>query len=436
MTAIPAIPVPAPVSIPELAGPPVWPASAVARPGGDIAVAGVPLTEPAERYGTPVRVVDEEEVRAGARAWRRALPDADVVYAAEAFLCRAVVDWMAEEGLGLAVRSADELELAAARGFPADRIVLHGTAKSPRDLRTALRLGVGRIVIDSPCEIARIASQVPGPEPQQVLIRVRPGAGAEGEFGLSVAGGEAEDAVARVLGQPCLELVGLHSDPGSRVTSVSPEPHARAVRRLVALLTRIRDRFGITLPELDLGGGFATARLPGEPAPPPAAYARRIQDELLRACAATDLPVPRITVEPGRSLMAPAGVTLHRVLAIGRTPGGRTLVAVDGGPGEGPGPAPSVRMIGRVSSAPMRTATVVGRHGGPGDVLAEGVELPEDVRPGDLLAVPGSGAYGAATAPGCPAASRPPVVAVRAGRARLLVRRETYEDVRARDIGL
>ncbi|MFF3552115.1 diaminopimelate decarboxylase family protein [Streptomyces tsukubensis] len=430
MTAVPAIPVPAPVSFPEFAGPPVWPASAVARPGGDVALAGVPLTGPAERYGTPVHVLDEEEVRAGARAWRRALPDADVVYAAEAFLCRAVVDWMADEGLGLAVRSADELELAASRGFPADRMVLHGAAKSPRDLRTALRLGVGRIVIDSPCEIARLASQVPGPEPQQVLIRVRPGDGAEGEFGLSAAGGEAEDAAARVLGQPCLELVGLHCDPGSGAASPSPspEPYARAVRRLVVLLARIRERCGVALPELVIGGGFAPGRAPGT-------YARRIQGELLRACAESDLPVPRITVEPGRSLIAPAGVALHRVLAIGRTPGGRTLVAVDGGRDDGPGPAPSVRMIGRVSSAPMRTATVVGRLGGPGDVLADGVELPEDVRPGDLLALPGSGARGVPAA-GCPAAGRPPVVAVRDGRARLLVRRETYEDLRARDIGL
>ncbi|MFJ8228742.1 diaminopimelate decarboxylase family protein [Streptomyces sp. NPDC094448] len=429
MTAVPAIPVSAPVSFPEFAGPPVWPASAVARPGGDIALAGVPLTGLAERYGTPVRVLDEEEVRGRARAWRRALPDAEVVYAAEAFLCRAVVDWMADEGLGLAVRSAEELELAASRGFPADRMVLHGAAKSPRDLRTALRLGVGRIVIDSPCEIARMASQVPGPEPQQVLIRVRPGAGAEGEFGVSAAGGEAEDAAARVLGQPGLHLVGLHCEPGSGAASLSPEPYARAVHRLVALLARIRERSGVALPELVLGGGFGATRAPG-------AYARRIQGELLRACAESDLPVPRITVEPGRSLVAPAGVALHRVLAIGRTPGGRTLVAVDGGRDDGPGPAPSVRMIGRVSSAPMRTATVVGRAGGPGDVLADGVELPEDVRPGDLLALPGSGACRVPAAPGCPAAGRPPVVAVRDGRARLLVRRETYEDLRARDIGL
>ncbi|MGV9313196.1 diaminopimelate decarboxylase family protein [Streptomyces sp. NPDC003691] len=446
MTAVPMAPTPAtsirasaPVPVPGMTDPPPWPGSALARPGGDVAMAGVPLTEPAERYGTPVRVIDEEAVRAGARAWRRALPDADVVYAAEAFLCRAVVDWMADEGLGLAVGTADELELAASRGFPADRIVLHGPAKSPRDLRTALRLGVGRIVIDSPCEIARIASQAPGPEPQQVLIRVRPGNGspaARPEFGVA-AGPETEEAVARVLGQPRLQLVGLHCPPDSGATA--PARYAGAVRGAVALLARIRDRFGVPLPELDLGGGFALPfalpGVPGHPAPPPAAYARRIEGELLRVCAEFDFSVPRLTVEPGRSLTAPAEVVLHRVLAVGRGPGGRALVAVDGGPGEAAGAAP-VRLIGRLSPAPVRPATVVGRHGGPGDVIADGAELPVDVRPGDLLAVPAPGAYGVPTAPGGRYAVRPPVVAVRGGRARLLVRRETFEDVRRRDIGL
>ncbi|MER5882975.1 diaminopimelate decarboxylase [Streptomyces sp. NPDC001941] len=437
------------VPISGLGAPSVWPASAVRAPGGDVAVGGVPLAELADRYGTPVYVVDEDEVRARARAWRRALPDAEVVYAAKAFLCRAVVDWVEEEGLGLDVCSAGELELAATRAFPPERMVLHGNAKSPEDLRAALRLGVGRVVVDSDCEIARLAAHVPAHERQRVLVRVLPGieagghrkirTGGEGQkFGLSLAGGDAEDAVARILGQPRLELVGLHCHLGSQVTA--PEPYGEAVRRVVEFLAVLRDRYGVTLPELDLGGGFAVAYRAGDPAPAPEAYASLITRELADVCAEFDFPAPRLTVEPGRSIAAPAGVALYRVLAVKRG-GGRTFVAVDGGMSDNPRPSLygaryTVRVVGRASSAPVRTATVVGRHCEAGDVLAEAAELPEDVRPGDVLAVPASGAYQVSMASGYNMTGRPPVVAVRDGRSRLLVRRETLEDVRARDIGL
>ncbi|MFD7441211.1 diaminopimelate decarboxylase [Streptomyces sp. NPDC059909] len=431
------------------ASPSVWPASAVSAPGGDVTVGGVSLTGLAERYGTPTYVLDEGEVRARARAWQRALPDAEIVYAGKAFLCRAVVDWVEEEGLGLDVCSAGELELAATRGIPPDRIVMHGNAKSPEDLRTALRLGVGRIVIDSDCEIARLAAQVPGPDAQQVMVRVLPGieagghekirTGAEGQkFGLSIAEGDAEHAIARILGQPRLELVGLHCHLGSQIAT--PEPYAQAVRRLVSFLARIRDRYGITLGELDLGGGFAVAYLPGDPAPTPAAYGRRIDDELRYACHGSGFPVPRLTVEPGRSIMAPAGVALYRVLSVKRS-AGRVFVAVDGGMSDNPRPALygaryTVRMVGRASAAPMRATTVVGRHCEAGDVLAKSVELPEDVRPGDVLAVPASGAYQVSMASGYNTTGRPPVVAVTEGRSRLLVRRERLEDLLRRDVGV
>jgi diaminopimelate decarboxylase len=429
--------------------PTVWPVSAVSAPGGDIAVAGVSLADIAERYGTPTYVIDEGEVRARAQAWRKALPQADVVYAAKAFLCRAVVDWMEQEGLGLDVCSAGELELAATRGFPADRIVLHGNAKSPQDLRTALRLGVGRIVIDSDGEIARLAAQVPGPGAQRVMVRVLPGilagahrkvqTGAEGQkFGLSIANGEAEDAIERILGQSRLELVGLHCHLGSQITEA--QPYAEAVRRVVAFMARVRDRHGVTLPELDMGGGFAAAYLPGDAAPAPSVYGRLITDTLASACAEHGLPVPRLTVEPGRSVMAPAGIALYHVLSVKRT-GGSVFVAVDGGMSDNPRPALygaryTVRRVGRASDAPMRTATVVGRHCEAGDVLAEGVELPDDIRAGDVLAVPASGAYQMSMASGYNMTGRPPVVAVAEGRPRLLMRRESFEDLRLRDVGL
>ncbi|MEU1626015.1 diaminopimelate decarboxylase [Streptomyces sp. NPDC020096] len=442
----------APAALPELpgAGPlDVWPTSTRPAPRGDLTVGGVALAELADRFGTPLYVLDEAEVRARAQAWRRALPDADVVYAAKAFLCRAMLHWIGEEGLGLDVCSAGELEFAATCGFPADRIVLHGNAKSPEDLRAALRLGVGRIVLDAGCEVARLAALLPERSYQQVMLRVLPGieagshpavrTGAAGQkFGLPIAGGEAQDAVERILGQPRLDLVGLHCHLGSQITTV--EPYLRAVRRLVPFLARLRDRYGIALPELDLGGGFGVAYRPGERTIDPGEYARRVTAELAALCEEFEFPVPRLTVEPGRWIAGPSGLALYRVLSVKHSAGHR-FVAVDGGMSDNPRPALygahyAVRLVGRRSDAPVRPMTVVGRHCEAGDELARGTELPEDVRPGDLLAVPVAGAYHLSMASGYNMVGRPPVVAVAEGRARLLVRRETVEDIRRRDIGI
>ncbi|MFB6810460.1 diaminopimelate decarboxylase [Streptomyces sp. NPDC056387] len=426
----------------------VWPVSTTRLPHGGLAVGGVPLTEIADRFDTPAYVLDEGEVRARCRAYRDAFPDAEVLYAAKAFLSRAMVHRVAEEGLGLDVCSAGELELAVTAGFPPDRIVLHGNAKSPRDIATALRLGVGRIVIDSPSEIARLAAAVGPDGHQKVLVRVVPGisagghekirTGTEGQkFGLSLIDGSAQHAVARILGQPQLELVGLHCHIGSQITDVTP--YAGAVRRMVGLMARIRDAHGTVLPELDMGGGHGIAHRPGEAALDLPALARRLRAELAESCAAAGLPVPRLAVEPGRAIAGPAGVALYRVLAVKRT-GDRVFVAVDGGMSDNPRPALygaryAPRLIGRHSTAGPLTATVAGRHCEAGDVLATDVDLPGDVRPGDLLAVPVSGAYQFSMASGYNMVGRPPVIAVDDGTARLLVRRETLDDFRRRDIG-
>ncbi|WP_171169522.1 diaminopimelate decarboxylase [Streptomyces sp. I05A-00742] len=445
---LPLAPLPPAPRAPESPAP-LWPASTATPPSGGLAVGGIPLTELADRFGTPAYVLDEDEVRARARAWRAALPDAEIAYAGKAFLSRAMIRWIDEEGLSLDVCSAGELALAAHAGFPAERVILHGNAKSPADLRLALRLGVGRIVLDSLGEIPRLAALVPPGERRRVLLRVVPGVeagahaavrtGVEGQkFGLPVAGGEAEEAVARVLAQPGLELAGLHCHLGSQITSTGP--YAVAVRKLVALLARLRDRHGVTFPELDLGGGFAIAYRPGDPAVDPAAYADRVTAELALRCAHADLPVPRLIIEPGRWIAGPAGVALYRVLSL-KTTGTHTFVAVDGGMSDNPRPALygaryTVHLANRSSSAPARAVTVVGRHCEAGDVLAEGVPLPGDLRPGDLLAVPASGAYHLSMASGYNQVGRPPVVAVSEGRARLLVRRETVEDLRSRDVGV
>ncbi|MGY4983546.1 diaminopimelate decarboxylase [Streptomyces sp. 900105755] len=427
----------------------VWPASTTEPRPGDLAVGGVPLAEVADRFGTPVYVLDENEVRERCRTYRNAFPDAEVLYAAKAFLCRAMVHWMDEEGLGLDVCSAGELELAVTTGFPPEKIVLHGNAKSPRDLETALRLGVGRIVMDSPSEIARLAAAVGPGGRQKVMVRVVPGISAGGhdkirtgtedqKFGLSIRDGYAQHAIARILDQPQLELTGLHCHLGSQITSV--KPYLSAVRRLVGLMARLHEQHGLVLPELDLGGGHGIAYRPGEEALDLTMLARKVRAELTGSCMAAGLPVPRLIIEPGRAVAGPAGIAVYHVLAVKRT-GTTTFVAVDGGMSDNPRPALygvryAPRLIGRASTEPMAPVTVVGRHCEAGDVLAADVRLPADVRPGDLLAVPVAGAYQLSMASGYNLVGRPPVTAVYDGQARLLVRRESLDDIRRRDVGL
>ncbi|WP_369190772.1 diaminopimelate decarboxylase [Streptomyces sp. R08] len=427
----------------------VWPRSTRPAATGDLTVGGVSLAEAADRFGTPVYVLDEQEIRERCRTYRTAFPEADVVYAAKAFLCRAMAHWVQEEGLGLDVCSAGELALAVTTGFPPERIVLHGNAKSPEDLRTALRLGVGRIVVDSTSEIARLAAITPAGTRQKVMVRVVPGVAAgahvkvrtgtdDQKFGLSITDGSAQHAVTRILDQPHLELVGLHCHIGSQIATT--KPYVAAVRRMVGLLARIRDQHGITLPQLDIGGGHAIAYRPGEEQLNIPVLAGRIRAELEDGCARTGLPVPRLTLEPGRAIVGPAGVAVYRVLAVKRT-GDRTFVAVDGGMSDNPRPALygvryAPRLIGRPATAPPRLVTVVGRHCEAGDILADEVALPGDVHPGDLLAVPAAGAYHLSMASGYNLVGRPPVVAVADGIARVLVRRESLDDMSRRDIGL
>jgi len=438
-----------PVAAGNAAGLSVWPASARLASRGDVAVGGVSLVEAAERFGTPVYLLDEGEVRDRCRSYVRAFPDTDVVYAAKAFLCRALLHWVREEGLGLDVCSAGELELAVTNGFPPERIVMHGNAKSPDDLSAALRLGAGRIVIDSAWEIARLSALVPDGARQKVLVRVVPGVSAGGhaairtgtddqKFGLSLTDGSAQHAIARILDQPRLELVGLHCHIGSQISTV--KPYLTALRRMVGLLAQVSRQHGIVLPELDMGGGHGVAYRPGETPLDIESLGARIRRELASSCATAGIPAPRLTVEPGRAVVGPAGVALYRVLAVKKT-GDRLFVAVDGGMSDNPRPALygsryAPRLIGRRSTAEPCSATVVGRHCEAGDVLAADAVVPGDVHPGDLVAIPVAGAYHLSMASSYNAVGRPPVVAVHEGRARLLIRRESLADINGRDIGL
>ncbi|MEU6113352.1 diaminopimelate decarboxylase [Streptomyces sp. NPDC047117] len=427
----------------------VWPASTVPLPCGGLAVGGVPLAEAARAFGTPVCLLDEAEVRDRCRMYAHAFPDADIHYAAKAFLCRAMARWVAEEGLGLDVCSAGELEVAVAAGVPPERIILHGNAKSPEDLSVALRVGVGRVTIDNLSEVTRLAAAVGiHDEPVKVLVRVVPGVSAGAhekmrtgtgpqKFGLSVTDGSAQHAIARVLARPELELTGLHCHLGSQITSV--KPYLTAVRRMVGLMSRIHRSYGCTTRELDLGGGHGIPYRPEETALDITALARTLRTEMSEGCAAVGLPVPRLLIEPGRAVVGPAGVVVHRVLSVKHTEA-RAFVAVDGGTSDNPRPALygvrcTPRLVGRLSLAEPTRVTVVGRHCEAGDILASDVQLPGDLRPGDLLAVPAAGAYHLSMASAYDLVGRPPVVAVADGKARLLVRRETLDDLSVRDVG-
>ncbi|MGQ4513077.1 diaminopimelate decarboxylase [Streptomyces sp. DW26H14] len=409
----------------------VWPRTAC-RLEGELRIGGVGVGALAARFGTPVYVLDEDEFRGRCAAWTAAFPDGDVHYGGKAFLAPALVGWLRELGISLDVCSGGEMAVARLGGMPPERVVFHGNNKSPAELRAAVEWGVGCVVVDSFTEVERLAELVGTREVRQrVMIRVKPGVDADthaalamgGEntkFGLSIASGEAIEAVRRVLAVPNLELVGLHSHIGSQIFDLGS--FATAAERMVRFSKEVEAEHGVTVGRLDLGGGLGVAYLPGEePAPTPDRLAA-----VLRAAVPADV---RLAVEPGRSIAAPTTVALYEV----GTVKGRYL-SVDGGMSDNPRPATygaayTASLASRAGDAPARTYTVVGKHCESGDVLVHAVELPGDVRPGDLIAIPCSGAYQRSAAGNYNQVPRPPVVAVRGGEARTVVRRETQEDL-------
>jgi diaminopimelate decarboxylase len=424
-----------------------WPYTALRKPDGEISIGGLRLSALAATYGTPAYLVDEADIRHRCRTYVAAFPGGEIAYAGKAFLCRAMAQWVAQEGLSLDVCSAGEIALARSVSFPAGRIILHGNAKTPEDLQAAFEYGVGRIVVDSVSEIGRLAALAP--RRQRILIRVTPGVQAgvhpavatgveDQKFGFSLSSGAAADAIQRALGRAELELTGLHCHLGSQLTDLTA--YEAAARKLIGLMAAARDRTGIVLGELNLGGGHAVPYFEGDAGFDLADFACRLSRVIAAECASLRLPIPRLVVEPGRAIVNRAMVTLHRVLAIKHVVGVRTFVAVDGGMSDNPRPELygarySVSAV-RQSGAHEETVTVVGRHCEAGDVLAADVPLPADLRPGDLLAVPGTGAYNHSMASNYNMVGRPPVIAIRDGAARLLVRRETTSDLLARDIGM
>jgi diaminopimelate decarboxylase len=425
----------------------IWPVTAHCDEAGRVCVGGVPLVDVADEFHTPTYVIDETDFRRRARRYRKALRDVTVVYAGKSLLTTAVARWAREEGLGVDVCSSGELAVALAGGVDPARIVMHGNAKSPGELRDATNAGVGRIVLDSTMEIAYLAGLARRRQP--VLVRVTPDVDIHGhravttgvsdqKFGFTLAGDHAADAVRRVLAHPILDLVGLHCHIGSQISD--PALYGEAIRRMIAAMADVRARHGVILTELNIGGGHAIPYLTGDPELDLDGLSREIEDSLDEACAAEHFPRPAIVVEPGRAISGRAGVTLYRVCSVKTQRGGRTFVAVDGGMSDNPrvslyGSQYTVTLANRHPLGAKQRVTVAGRHCEAGDEIARDIELPVDVHPGDLLAVACTGAYHHSMASNYNMVGRPPVLAVRDGRARVLVRREKVADLMARDCG-
>ncbi|MFF5218193.1 diaminopimelate decarboxylase [Micromonospora sp. NPDC000442] len=430
--------------------PQLWPRSVARGADGALTVAGLGVRDIAAEFGTPVYVLDEDDLRSRCRDFQAAFPDEDIYYAGKAFLCRAVVRMIAEEGMFLDVCSGGELAVALAGGMPPERIGFHGNNKSVAELTRALDVGVGRIIVDSFHEIERLTAlaRERGVRPR-VLIRVTVGVEAhthefiataheDQKFGFSLAGGAALTAALRVLDEGVLDLRGLHSHIGSQIFDTSG--FEVSARRVLALQAQIRDARGVELPELDLGGGFGIAYTSQDDPAAPHDLAKRLRKIVDSECAAERLATPHLSIEPGRAIVGPAVFTLYEVGTVKDVDGIRTYVSVDGGMSDNIRTALydasySATLASRASVVGPMLARVVGKHCESGDIVVKDEFLPADVQPGDLVAVPGTGAYCRSMASNYNHVPRPGVVAVRNGRARLIVRPETEEDLLALDVG-
>jgi diaminopimelate decarboxylase len=429
--------------------PGLWPATARVD-DGVLRVGGVSVLDIAREHGTPAYLLDELDFRERAKGWRAAFPDADVYYAGKAFLCLAAARWVEEEGLSLDVCSGGELEVALRAGFPAERIGFHGNNKSVAELTAAVRAGVGRIIVDSYDEIARLSAiATDAGVTQRVLVRATVGVEAhthefvataheDQKFGFSLASGAAAEAVRLVVKAPALELAGLHSHIGSQIFDAAG--FEVAAHRVVSLLVQVRDEHSLELPELNLGGGLGIPYVRGDDPIDAGQLAAQLREIVERECASAGLALPRLAVEPGRHIAGIPGITLYEVGTVKDVDGLRLYVSVDGGMSDNIRTALydadyTCRVVNRASAAPAVTARVVGKHCETGDIVVKDTELPADVAPGDLIAVAGTGAYCRSMASNYNHLLRPPVVAVRDGASRVIVRRESYDDLLTTDLG-
>ncbi len=427
----------------------VLPATAVLTDQGHLSVGGADVVTLAQEFGTPLFVMCEDTFRQRARAYIAAYPDADVYFAGKAFLCVAMARMVAEEGLGLDVASGGELYTALKAGFPVERIMFHGNNKSDAELRMGLENGVGRIVADSIEELERIDAIAGSLDMRaRVMLRVTPGVEAhtheyiqtgqeDSKFGMSVEGGVALEAAKRGRDLTNLEIAGFHSHIGSNITGV--EAFLRTVEILTEFCASVRDATGLVAAELNLGGGLGIAYTRGDFPARVETFATEVRAKVAEEMSRFGLPVPRLAVEPGRWLIANSTVTLYRVGSIKDIPGIRTYVAVDGGMSDNIRPSLygaryEALLANKGNEAADRLVTIAGAHCEQGDILIRDVQLPSSISRGDIIAVPATGAYGYSMASNYNRFGRPAVIAVKDGQARTLVRRETYDDLIARDV--
>jgi diaminopimelate decarboxylase len=431
----------------------VWPRNTVRDESGVAGIAGVAVTDLAQEYGTPLFVIDEDDFRFRCQEIAAAFGGGhNVHYAAKAFLCSEVARWIDEEGLCLDVCTGGELAVALHANFPAERITFHGNNKSVPELTAAVKAGVGHIVLDSMIEIDRLdAIAGEAGVVQDVFVRLTVGVEAhthefistaheDQKFGLSVASGAAAAAVRRVFATDHLRLVGLHSHIGSQIFDVAG--FELAAHRVIGLLQEVVAEFGVEktaqISTVDLGGGLGISYLAPDDPPPVRELAAKLSAIVSDESAAVGLPTPRLVVEPGRAIAGPGTITLYEVGTVKdvdvSSTAHRRYVSVDGGMSDNIRTALydasyDARLVSRVSDAPATLARVVGKHCESGDIIVRDAWVPGDLAPGDLLGVAATGAYCYSLSSRYNMVGRPAVVAVRDGRARLILRRENVDDL-------
>lgn len=418
----------------------VFPDTARVSEDGHLVIGGCDTVELAERFGTPVLILDRATLEARAKAFSSVLEPARVHYAGKALCCVAVLEIIRDLGLSVDVCTGGELATALAAGFPTERITFHGNNKSEGELRMALDERVGKIVVDSFDEIARLDAMGAAAE---LMVRVTPGVEAhtheyvqtgqeDSKFGFTLAEGVALEALRRANEAGDCALRGVHAHIGSQIFELSA--FDLAVERIAEFLASARDDFGFEARDLNLGGGFGIAHTRDETTPEPAEVVSRLVSIVEREFSTRGLPVPDVYIEPGRATVGASTVTIYRVGTIKKIPGVRTYVSVDGGMSDNIRPALyearyEARLANRMEATPGPRVTVAGKHCESGDILIRDVHLPDDIAVGDLLCIPATGAYTYSMANNYNRVPRPPIVMVADGRATEIVRRETYEDV-------
>ena len=431
----------------------IWPRNTSFK-NGEIHIAGIRAQELAKEFGTPAFIIDEDDFRSRVQDFRKALDStfgresSDLIYAAKAFLSVQVAKWLEQEGAGLDVCSGGELAVALAAKFPANRIEVHGNNKSLSEIRTAIEIGVRVIVADSLFELDRIeeiASQLG--KKQAILLRLTPGVEAhthefistaheDVKFGFSISSGAAAVATKKALESKHIEMRGFHCHIGSQI--FDNNGFDIAAQRVIEFMAEMKVVHAIEFPDLDLGGGFGIAYVETDRPQTVEVVINRMHEIVLGECKKYGLAIPHLSIEPGRAISGPSTVTLYEV---GTTKEvkldgerGRNYISVDGGMSDNIRPALygaeySVQLANRTSTSPLTSSRVVGKHCESGDIIIREVDLPGDLKPGDILAIPATGAYGRSMASNYNHQPRPPVIAVKNGQARVILRRETEADL-------